>query len=61
MAKDVRLMNKLAEENGISLPLAKAVNQAYEEAARSWGDRDALLLSAWRVIENRPASSTERT
>jgi 3-hydroxyisobutyrate dehydrogenase len=53
MAKDVGLMNKVAAERGIVLPLAAVAREAYDEAARRWGDRDALQLAAWRVIENR--------
>jgi 3-hydroxyisobutyrate dehydrogenase len=53
MAKDVRLMNEVAAERGIVLPLAAVAREAYGEAALRWGDRDALLLAAWRVIENR--------
>jgi 3-hydroxyisobutyrate dehydrogenase len=56
MAKDVGLMNEVAAERGIVLPLAAVARQAYDEAARRWGDRDALLLAAWRVIENRTAT-----
>jgi 3-hydroxyisobutyrate dehydrogenase len=57
MAKDVRLMNEVAADRGIVLPLAAVAREAYDEAARRWADRDALLLAAWRVLENR---TTER-
>jgi 3-hydroxyisobutyrate dehydrogenase-like beta-hydroxyacid dehydrogenase len=44
-AKDVRLLNHVAESHGLSLPIARLVERRYEEAAgRSWSEADITAI-----------------
>ena len=51
MAKDLRLMSEVADENELSVPAVVATRDAYEKAIEDgWSDKDGTLLSAWRVL-----------
>ncbi|WP_424533293.1 NAD(P)-dependent oxidoreductase [Sphaerisporangium viridialbum] len=44
-AKDVRLLNELAESNGLSLPIARVVERRYEQAGeRGWTEADIAAV-----------------
>jgi 3-hydroxyisobutyrate dehydrogenase len=52
MAKDLRLMSGVAAEQGIAAPVTDAASASYEAAvADGWGEREGVLLAAWRVIQ----------
>lgn len=52
MAKDLRLMSGVAARRGIATPVTDAASESYEAAvADGWGEREGVLLSAWRVIQ----------
>ncbi len=56
MAKDLGLMSDVASARGITAPVTDAARQAYDAAvADNWGDREGIMLAAWR------ASQTGRT
>ncbi|RME95653.1 MAG: NAD(P)-dependent oxidoreductase, partial [Alphaproteobacteria bacterium] len=50
MAKDLRLMRKVAEESGFSIPLAGAALSVYEAAEREgWQRRDGTMIAAYKM------------
>jgi 3-hydroxyisobutyrate dehydrogenase len=52
MAKDLRLMSGVAAGQGIAAPVTDAASASYEAAvADGWGEREGVLLAAWRVIQ----------
>ncbi|NNE83085.1 MAG: NAD(P)-dependent oxidoreductase [Alphaproteobacteria bacterium] len=52
MAKDLRLMSSVAAGQGIAAPVTDAASASYEAAvADGWGEREGVLLAAWRVIQ----------
>ncbi|MCW2879039.1 MAG: 6-phosphogluconate dehydrogenase NAD-binding protein [Sphaerisporangium sp.] len=59
-AKDVRLLNEVAESKGLSLPIARLVGRRYEEASeRSWSEADIAAVVELLRAERRPEPSTE--
>lgn len=52
MAKDIRLMSEVAAGHKIAAPVTDAACRCYAEAvADGWGEREGVLLSAWRVLQ----------
>lgn len=52
MAKDLRLMCGVAAGHNIAAPVAVAASASYEAAiVDGWGEREGVLLSAWRVLQ----------
>lgn len=52
MAKDLRLMSSVAAGQGIAAPVTDGASASYEAAvADGWGEREGVLLAAWRVIQ----------
>lgn len=52
MAKDLRLMSEVAAGHKIAAPVTDAACRCYAEAvADGWGEREGVLLSAWRVLQ----------
>jgi 3-hydroxyisobutyrate dehydrogenase len=52
MAKDIRLMSEVAAGHQIAAPVTDAACRCYAEAvADGWGEREGVLLSAWRVLQ----------
>ncbi len=50
MAKDLGLMSDVAASRGIGAPVTDAARSAYEAAvADGWGDREGIMLAAWRA------------
>ena len=50
MAKDLGLMSDVAAARQINAPVTDAARQAYDEAtADGWGDREGIMLAAWRA------------
>jgi 3-hydroxyisobutyrate dehydrogenase-like beta-hydroxyacid dehydrogenase len=50
MAKDLGLMSDVAAARKIAAPVTDAARQAYDEAtADGWGDREGIMLAAWRA------------
>lgn len=50
MAKDLGLMSDVAASRQISAPVTDAARGAYEDAvAEGWGDREGIMLAAWRA------------
>jgi 3-hydroxyisobutyrate dehydrogenase len=50
MAKDLGLMSDVAAARHIGAPVTDAARQAYDEAtADGWGDREGIMLAAWRA------------
>ncbi len=53
MAKDLRLMSEVAAGHKITAPVADAACQCYADAVSDgWGEREGVLLSAWRVLQS---------
>ncbi len=53
MAKDLRLMSEVAAGHKITAPVADAACQCYADAVTDgWGEREGVLLSAWRVLQS---------
>ncbi len=53
MAKDLRLMSEVAAGHKINAPVADAACQCYADAVTDgWGEREGVLLSAWRVLQS---------
>jgi 3-hydroxyisobutyrate dehydrogenase len=54
MAKDLRLMCELAEEEGLAMPVAEAARHGFDRVvAAGWGPRDGALVAAWPVLARR--------
>lgn len=54
MAKDLRLMCEVAEEEGLAVPVAEAARNGFDRAiAAGWGPRDGALVAAWAVLARR--------
>ncbi|MEU8271406.1 NAD(P)-dependent oxidoreductase [Sphaerisporangium sp. NPDC049002] len=54
-AKDVRLLNEVAESNGLTLPIARLVERRYEEAGeRGWREADIAAVVEVIRAERRP-------
>lgn len=52
MAKDLRLMSDVAAGHNIAAPVTDAARQSYDAAVSDgWGEREGVLLSAWRVLQ----------
>lgn len=53
MVKDLGLMEHVAGQAGVQVPLVAAARGCYEKAFEDgWGGRDASLMAAWRVGSN---------
>ncbi|MEV7969390.1 NAD(P)-dependent oxidoreductase [Sphaerisporangium sp. NPDC088356] len=54
-AKDVRLLNEVAESTGLSLPIARLVERRYQEAGeRGWSEADIAAVVEVIRAERRP-------
>jgi 3-hydroxyisobutyrate dehydrogenase len=50
MAKDLRLMHSVANQEGFTIPVADATLRIYDAAEKDgWGTKDGTMIAAWKV------------